>query len=110
MKGTYIADHGTAALIRLTVQVSTFGRGLHDIALPVFKALCSSFDSLAVTTGILLDVGVDGLVVSEVHLDFLAGGDEMYDIGRRELISDHDHELVLREDLNERRDGGLWLW
>lgn len=109
-KGTYIADHGTAVIIRHTVQVSTFGRGLRDIALPVSKTLCSGFDTLAVTTGIFLDVGVDGLVVSEVHLDLLASGDEVYDVGRGELISDHDHELVLREDLNERRDGGLWLW
>jgi hypothetical protein len=109
-KGTYITDHGTAVIIRLTVRVSTFGRGLCDIALPVSKALRSGFDTLAIAIGVSHDVGVNGLVVGEIHLDFLAGGDEMYDVGRRELISDHDHELVLREDLNERRDGGLWLW
>jgi hypothetical protein len=109
-KGTYVTDHGTAVIIRLTVQVSTLGRGLRNIALPVSKAFCSSFNAFTITTGIVLDVGVDGLVVGEVHLDFLAGGDEVYDVGRRELIGDHDHELVLREDLNERRDAGLWLW
>jgi hypothetical protein len=109
-KDTYIADHGTAVIIRLTVQVSTFGRGLCDIALPVSKALCSGFNALAVTMGILFDTGVDGLVVGEVHLDLLASGDEVYNVGRRELIGDHDHELVLRKDLNERRDSGLWLW
>jgi hypothetical protein len=67
----------------------------------VSKALCSGFDTFAITVGILLDVGVDSLVVGKVHLDFLAGRDEVDDIGRRELISDHDHELVLRENLNE---------
>lgn len=84
-------------------------RSLRDITLPVSEALCSSFNAFAITTGILLDAGVDGFVVGEVHLDLLAGRDEVYDVGRGKLISDHDHELVLRENLNERRDGGLWL-
>jgi hypothetical protein len=75
----------------------------------VSKALCPSFDTLAITVGILFDAGVNGLVVGEVHLDLLAGRDEVDDVGRRELVSHHDHELVLREDLNERRDAGLRL-
>jgi hypothetical protein len=75
----------------------------------VSKALCPGFDALAITIGFLFDTGVDGLVVGKVHLDLLAGCDEVDDVGRRELISHHDHELVLREDLNERRNGGLRL-
>jgi hypothetical protein len=75
----------------------------------VSKAFCPGFDTFAIAIGFLFDTGVDGLVVGEVHLDFLAGRDEVDDVGGRELISHHDHELVLRENLDERRDGGLRL-
>jgi hypothetical protein len=75
----------------------------------VSKALCPSFNAFAITIGLLFDAGVDGLVVGEVHLDLLASRDEVNDVGRRELISHHDHELVLRKNLNEWRDGGLRL-
>jgi hypothetical protein len=75
----------------------------------VSKALCSGFDAFAIAIGILLDAGEDVLVIGKVHFDFFTGRDEMNDVGRGELISNHDHELVLRKDLNERRDGGLRL-
>jgi hypothetical protein len=75
----------------------------------VSKARCPGFDAFAITIGFLFDAGVDGLVVGEVHFDLLARRDEVDDVGRRELISHHDHELVLRENLNERGDGGLRL-
>lgn len=107
--GTYITDHGFTVVTGFTDRASTFDRSLGDIALPVSKALCPSFDAFAITIGILLDAGEDVLVVGKVHLDLLAGCYEMNDVGRGELISNHDHELVLREDLNERGDGGLRL-
>jgi hypothetical protein len=108
-EGTYITDHGFTVVTGFTDRASTFDRSLGDIALPVSKALCPSFDAFAITIGILLDAGEDVLVVGKVHLDLLAGCYEMNDVGRGELISNHDHELVLREDLNERGDGGLRL-
>lgn len=73
------------------------------------EALCSGFDAFAIAIGAFCDGGVDGLVIGKVRLDLLAGGGEMDDVGRRELVGDHDHELVLRQDLNERRDSGVWL-
>lgn len=109
IKGTHIADHGGAAIIWLAVRASTLSCSLGDIALPVSEALCPSFDTFAIAIGILGDAVVDGLVVGKVHFDLLAGGDEVNDVGRRELISHHEHELVLGKNLNERRDGGLRL-
>lgn len=73
------------------------------------EALCSGFDTLAVAIGVFHDTVVDFSVIGEIHFDLLTGGDQVYDVGRRELVSDHDHELVLRQDLNEGRDGGLKL-
>jgi hypothetical protein len=108
-KSTHIANHGFAVVAGLTDRASTFDRSLGDIALPVSKALCSSFDAFAITVGVLLDAGVDILIVGKVHLDLLACSDEVNNVGRRELISDHDHELVLRENLNERRYDSLRL-
>lgn len=75
----------------------------------MIEAICPGFNAFAVAVGPFCDAGVDGLVISEIGLDFLAGRNEMDDVGRRELVGDHDHELVLREDLNERRDCVVWL-
>lgn len=108
-ESTYVADHGAAAIIWLTVRASTLNCSLRDIALPVSEALCPGFDTLAIAVGIFHDTVVDGLVVGEVHLDLLACSGEVNDVSRRELIGNHEHELVLREDLDERRDGGLRL-
>lgn len=73
------------------------------------KAICPGFNAFAVALGPFSDAGVDGLVIREIHVDFLAGRSKMDDVGRRELVGDHDHELVLRKDLNERRDCVVWL-
>ena len=81
IRGTYVADHGGAAIIWLTVRASTLSRGLCDIALPVSEALCSGLDALAIAIGILHDVVVDGLVVGEVHFDLLACSGEVDDVG-----------------------------
>jgi len=109
IRGTYVADHGAAAIIWLTVRASTLNCSLRDIALPVSEALCSGFNALAIAIGILHDVVVDGFIVGKVHLDLLACSGEVDDVSGRELIGNHEHELVLREDLDERRDGGLRL-
>ena len=80
-EGTYVADHGAAAIIWLTVRASTLNCSLRDIALPVPKALCSGFNALTIAIGIFHDTVVDGLVVGEVHLDLLACSGEVDDVG-----------------------------
>lgn len=96
-------------ITRLAVRTSATDICIGHVSLPVTEALCSGLDAFAVAVGPFCDAGVDGLVIGKIRLDFLAGRGEVDNVGRRELVSDHDHELVLRQDLNERGDCGVWL-